>query len=66
MQNFSPGASMLENLGLPLASKRLRGRRRLSYPTPSRPGARAEANLGRIPPSDEDAASTVIDLKRFQ
>ena len=63
MQNFTPGAPMLENLGLPLASNRLRGRRRLPYPMPSRTGVGIKADFRLIPPSDEEAAAPLLISK---
>ena len=57
---------MPENLRLSFARYRLHGRRRLPYPMPSRPGVRFKVDFRRFPPSDEEASSTVTDLKWFQ
>ena len=63
MQNFPADAAMLENLGLPLTSDRVRERLRLPNPTPSRYRVRIKADLRCISPSEEDPPR-LTDLKR--
>ncbi len=71
MQNLAPGASMLENVGLPLASNRLRGSPRLSQPTPSSPGFESKLisatsphrMIGPPAPSVISKASNVTKLR---
>ena len=58
VQHLPADAAMLENLGLPLTSDRVRESLRLLNPMPSLHRVRMEANLRRIsPPEDRTAVA---------